>query len=392
MSGNDRYAYIKNGDVVAQLQRITASSDIKITSGPDAFIYDYLSKIGDAPVFVVSRSSRNTIYSNKNIIARVYMANGNFIVKFLRRIFATIDLMIRLLLFRPTKILCGTAGSFLWAAYMVSRLYSIPIVFSCHNRVNTQCYGLLKKYAVRMNNWYIRRCYNVICHGPYLRDQLISIGVPSSKITEFDVGFADSYTGNTPSGSYIIPGVAEVHRIILFVGRIEKQKGVIDLLEACDEALAKLPDVYIVYIGKGAALEELQKAVERLKLKDKVRFLGYVNHERIVDIIKRSTLVVTPTRIEFPEGRCMSAMEGLIVGLPVVAPDFGPFPFLVQHDFNGLLYKPNTVSDLREKIMMLLEDPELYSRLKMGARITGNRLKNPVMTFGEAVCRAFSKK
>jgi len=391
MNKKDRYVYIKNGDVVAQLQRIEASGDAKITSGPDAFIYDFLSKIHEIPVFVASRSSRNAIYKKNNITARIYTSNGNIVLKSFRRLFATIDLFFRILFYRPTKIICGTKGGFLWVSYLLSRINYIPIVYSCHNRVIDQSNGLLKHYAMVIDNWCIRHCDSVICHGPYLREQLITIDVPASKIHEFDVEFTDLSRNSEIIDDYEISRIAEYQKYILYVGRIEKEKGVFDLLDACSEALSIMPDLSIVYIGKGSALEELKKTAERLKLTNKVRFLGYINHEKIVAIIKNSTLLVAPTRKEFPEGRCMSVMEGLILGVPVVAPDFGPFPYLIRHNINGLLYAPNSTPDLRKKIEGLLNNTERYKELKTGARVAGERLMIPEMTFGEAVCRALSE-
>lgn len=149
----------------------------------------------------------------------------------------------------------------------------------------------------------------------------------------------------------------------MFVGRIEEQKGVFDLLDACEEVLTDMPDVFLVYIGKGSVHEELQRRSERMGLKDKVRLLGYVNHDQIVGVMRRCFVVVAPTRKEFPEGRCMSAMEGMVMGLPVVAPDFGPFPYLVQDNVNGLLYKPNSRDDLRDKIILLLTGNDRYIRI-----------------------------
>ena len=121
-----------------------------------------------------------------------------------------------------------------------------------------------------IDNWCICRCSNVICHGPFLRDQLIAIGVPPEKIYQFDVSFSDLCQNITTSEDYRIPGIPENARVILYVGRIEKEKGVSDLLEACAQALLVIPDVYIAYIGRGSTLEELQNAVNHLKLTNKV--------------------------------------------------------------------------------------------------------------------------
>lgn len=393
MSMSHRYVYIKNGDVITQLQRISDSQGAEITSGPDAFIYNFISSIGNNPVFIASRSRRNGVYKNKDIVARLYKASGNTFMKSIWRLLATADLFFRLLFYKPTRILCGTAGSFLWVAYVVSRYYSIPLVFSCHNRLSNQG-GFLKRCVLKIDKWCICRCRNVICHGPYLRDDLIANGVSIGNISEFDVGFSDLLMTDSALENSRFSGheVDNSKKIILFVGRIEEQKGVADLLVACTEIFTTIADACVVYIGKGSALEQLQKSVEKMRLTDKVHFVGYMNHRQIIDIMKHSALVVTPTRAEFPEGRCMSAMEGMVLGLPVVAPNFGPFPYLVQHGYNGMLYEPNSISDLREKIILLLKNDEIYVKVKEGARITGSKLIKPAKTFGEAVDWAFGTK
>ena len=52
----------------------------------------------------------------------------------------------------------------------------------------------------------------------------------------------------------------------------------------------------------------------------------------------------------------MSVMEGLVMGLPVIAPNFGPFPYLVKDRVNGLLYVPDSVEQLGRTIDLLLDD------------------------------------
>ena len=62
-------------------------------------------------------------------------------------------------------------------------------------------------------------------------------------------------------------------------------------------------------------------------------------------------MVVTPTQSQFPEGRCMATMEGLVMGVPVIAPNFGPFPFLVKHGENGLLFEPDSSHDIQDEFV-----------------------------------------
>jgi glycosyltransferase involved in cell wall biosynthesis len=85
----------------------------------------------------------------------------------------------------------------------------------------------------------------------------------------------------------------------------------------------------------------------------------------------------------------MVVMESMVVGVPVIAPDFGPFPFLVKHRGNGLLYTPDSVEALRDALHQALSEPALLDALCRGARQTGLELREPPMTFSEAVNASF---
>jgi glycosyltransferase involved in cell wall biosynthesis len=86
----------------------------------------------------------------------------------------------------------------------------------------------------------------------------------------------------------------------------------------------------------------------------------------------------------------MSAMEGLVMGIPVIAPRFGPFPYLVEDGINGFLYETDSIEDMKKKINNTFEDKDVYKKLRHGAQITSKKLRHPLLTFGEAVKIAFS--
>jgi glycosyltransferase involved in cell wall biosynthesis len=86
----------------------------------------------------------------------------------------------------------------------------------------------------------------------------------------------------------------------------------------------------------------------------------------------------------------MAAMEGQVMGLPVIAPDFGPFTYIVSHGVNGMLFETGSVQSLKRCISNLLADSQLYARLRTGAEDAGRALVVPPLTFGAAVQKAFS--
>lgn len=390
--GSIRYAYLKNGDALEQFVRINAQSATMTTGGPDAFLSDFLRIAQPHPVLLLSWSNRIATHRSKDLTVHVFKNSSGLLKPFgtiIVRVVSALRTWILLSKFRPTRVLCGSIGMPLWVCFMYARVHAIPFVHSLHNRIEFNQGGFLKAYAARINKWILRNSAGLICHGPYLRQQLIEIGVPESRITEFDSGSRDilSDTPHHDDATDLTDGGRR--EVILFIGRVDKDKGVFDLLEAFAEIAKKIPHSQLVYVGAGPALEPLRHATERLGLKHRIVFLGYIAHEKLGPLIRQAKVIVTPTKSHFPEGRCMAAMEGLALGIPVIAPNFGPFPYLVKDGLNGLLFTPDSVPDLHDKLYRLLSDTSLFNDLKQGALTSCNNLLDAHCGFAEAASKAF---
>jgi glycosyltransferase involved in cell wall biosynthesis len=77
------------------------------------------------------------------------------------------------------------------------------------------------------------------------------------------------------------------------------------------------------------------------------------------------------------------------MGIPVVAPNFGPFQYLVKDRTNGLLYQPDSIERLADTIDEALDDRTLYARLQVGAAQTGRELSGAQVNFFDAIKSAF---
>lgn len=383
-----RTVYVKAGDVVKHFERLPSLRDIRVTGGPDIFPYEFLQAAGQDRVLLLSRHRRRARYRQGDLEARVYDGGKGALGKILKRGLVFGRVFFRILAFRPGRVLCGCMGGMLWASFMAARIRSVPLVVASHGRVATS-EPWHKRLGQRIDHWCIRNADAVICHGPYLRQQVTGIGVPPEKLIEFDVGFEDVEMWGKDGCDDLLGCRGDDNEIILFVGRIETEKGVFDLLDACAERLRSDGRVELVYAGDGAQLGRLRESVHRLGLRGRVRLLGQVDYERLGAVIAASTILVTPTRSDFPEGRCMAAMEGLVMGVPVIGPDSGPFPYLIEDGVNGLLFRTDSVEDLRHTIMRVLDDRELYERLRRGTQHAGKNLIRPQRTFGQAVQEAF---
>ena len=382
-----RYAYVKNGDAVDQV-RMYAQEDAVNGSGPNAFIFDFLEAHVDDAILVLCRTNARERIEHANIRAESFPALGRW--RLLRKGWSALRIGVEILRWRPDRILCGCTGELLWVVTAVSRLLQVPIVNSRHNEV-IQRSGV-GHLALALDRLSIRSCAGVVCHGPFLAEQVRDLGVATERIRQFEVDLREfvAKAAEMPAPEILLEFVGRFDIVFAFIGRIQLDKGVIDLLDAFAELVeARKARIGLVYVGDGKDLELLSRRVQERNLAGRILILGRIPHVQLPSILRKVEIVVAPTRPEFPEGRCMVVLESLALGVPVVAPDFGPFPYAVQHLVNGLLFEAGSRDSLRENLALTLETERL-DRLRMGAASTGRELLASQQGFAEAVDSTFA--
>ena len=152
---------------------------------------------------------------------------------------------------------------------------------------------------------------------------------------------------------------------ILYVGRLAPEKGVDKLLEALPKVKSGFSSLRVV--GSGAELERLKCLSERLKLVDRVHFMGELPHEEVGACYSSADVLVVPS---LSEGQGVVALEAMSLGVPVVASNVGGLKEIVRHGANGLLFQPEDPSDLAGCLEMLTDDKALLRRLASSAFAT----------------------
>lgn len=168
---------------------------------------------------------------------------------------------------------------------------------------------------------------------------------------------------------YVIPNYVETDRFkpepnngnksfrIITVGRLELQKNVGTLIQA-----VSLLDVELVIVGDGSQRQELEYA--RRNTTARIRFLGNISNKLLPKMLSDSDLFVLPSLYE---GHPKALLEAMSCGLPVVGTRVSGIQELIRDGENGLLSETDPES-LREKIMLLLGNPDLRMRLGKAAR------------------------
>jgi glycosyltransferase involved in cell wall biosynthesis len=147
---------------------------------------------------------------------------------------------------------------------------------------------------------------------------------------------------------------------LAFAGRLTAQKSLGDALEA----VAQVEDVTLLIAGDGDERGSLERRAEELGLGRRVRFLGPLPRERVVELFRAADASILSSSWEnFPH----TVVEALAAGTPVLATAVGGVAEVVQHDVNGLLVQPGDVDGLVAAIRRFVDDGALRERLRAAA-------------------------
>jgi glycosyltransferase involved in cell wall biosynthesis len=172
-------------------------------------------------------------------------------------------------------------------------------------------------------------------------------------------------TGTDPGFSY---NQSRDPHLVLYSGRFEKNKGVEDLVAAIPYVVERYPDVNFVLVGGplGTSREELQRQWlgDSFPCKNQVTFTGYVSKEELMKWYSKAGILVVPSSYDtFP----LVILDGMQLGLAVVASSIGGALDIIRHGETGLLFTPRDIGSLVSCILMLLKDPALQYQLGVNA-------------------------
>ena len=165
-------------------------------------------------------------------------------------------------------------------------------------------------------------------------------------------------------------------RLLLFVGRLQPLKGPDLAIRALAEAIARAPeqmrDVVLAVVGGPTGAGSGEAQVARLMnlaatagVGDRVVFFPPQPHERLAEFYSAAEAVLVPSR---SESFGLVALESQSCGTPVIAAAVGGLRYSVPDGVGGVLVDGHEPGGYADAVLRLLADPELSSRLSVGAR------------------------
>lgn len=241
-----------------------------------------------------------------------------------------------------------------------TRKSGTTVMYTCHgfhfhnasSRKNWLIYYPIERYLSRYCDFLV-----TICKEDYHRAQkfhaknvryIPGVGVD---IRRFEKACVDR---NAYRASVGVPKNAVM---ILSVGELIERKN----HEVIIRALSMLDrrDVYYVICGKGPLREYLTELSEKLKVRDRVIFLGF--RQDIPELCKTADIGAFPSRIE---GLGLAGIEMMAAGIPLVASNVHGIPDYVEDGVTGFACAPDDAHAFKSALGKLMENPDLRVQMK----------------------------
>jgi len=149
-------------------------------------------------------------------------------------------------------------------------------------------------------------------------------------------------------------------RILLYVGRIEKNRGLDVLVQAFARTVGQRDDWSLVLVGEGSARADLRAAIDRQGIGALVHWLGRTRPEELPGLVSSCTLLAVPALDDSVRGR--NVARAMACGRPVIVSDLPNLRSLVEHEVSGLVVPPGDVGAWTEALQRASMSPDARRR------------------------------
>jgi glycosyltransferase involved in cell wall biosynthesis len=156
---------------------------------------------------------------------------------------------------------------------------------------------------------------------------------------------------------------------IVFLGRLERGKGIFDLVEAMPKVLGKV-EARLLVLGDGPDSDALKQAVQHAGLAGHVRFAGAVKNKDVPAYLRSATVLAAPSRTtrRWAEQVGMSAIQAMACGVPVVSTRSGSIAEFIEDGVTGTLVPEGDASALAAALTAFLTDRSMRGQFAQRAR------------------------
>jgi glycosyltransferase involved in cell wall biosynthesis len=278
-----------------------------------------------------------------------------------------------------------------WLGARTARSLSVPLILvESGNRSRMGPVSRAGLYlGERLWGAYVRRtARTLVALDPIARARALVGGFPEENVVVLPPGIDPrAYRPGLSSASIQRHGISG--RILLYVGRIERGRGLDVLVQAFAKTVGQRDDWSLVIAGEGSARAETRASIDRLGIGSRVQWLGRVREEDLPGLFSVSTLLAVPALDDVVRGK--NIMRAMACGLPVLASDRPSLRALVEPETSGLLVPAGDVAAWTDALRRASMSPDARRRWgRRGREIAESRFawSHVATTFESLILRA----
>ncbi|MCV7005317.1 glycosyltransferase family 4 protein [Mycobacterium gordonae] len=249
-------------------------------------------------------------------------------------------------------------------AVALAEFYDTPIVSTIHateaGRHSGWVSGAISRQVHAVESWLVRESDSLITCSASMREEITELFGPGlSEITVIRNGIDAArwpFAARRPRKS-----PAE----LLYVGRLEYEKGVHDAIAALPKIRRNHPGTTLTIAGDGTQQDWLIEQARKYKVRKATHFVGHLHHDELLAALHRADAAVLPSHYE-PFG--LAALEAAAAGIPLVTSNTGGLGEAVINGVTGMSFAPRDVAGLAAAVCAVLDDPAAAQRRASAAR------------------------
>lgn len=251
---------------------------------------------------------------------------------------------------------------------------SLPIITTVHTPMLTDnqyiqvssIYSLFSKISARFVSYPLElkliKASDIVTTVSYtIAREMKEYGLNPSDISVMYNGVDEKFFYPTQKTS------KENSKYIMYAGRIDREKGLFDLVECGRYVCNEMNNVYFILAGNGRDLSKLKQKTKKIGLQNKFKFLGQVDKNQLVKLYQNASIFVLPS---YHEGLPGVILEAMSCGLPVITTDVRGNRDLISNGKNGIIVSSRAPKKLADEIIKILNDDKMQNTLGLNARKT----------------------
>lgn len=247
-------------------------------------------------------------------------------------------------------------GLAFYYAYMVSllcKLLNLKYIPILHGGG----FPLRIKRTPKFTNFFLKNSYKNIVISGYLKNSLEENNIPNIQLIPNNIElnlYKFNHRKKLKPNLLWVRAFHEIYNAPLAIKLVSKLK-------------SDFPEVKLTMVGpdKDGTMEVCKRLCKELNIEENVTFTGRLSKEEWRNLSQSKDIFINTTNVD---NLPVSVIESLALGLVTISTNVGGIPYLIENNKNGFLVNPDSLDEMYNQLLLVLNNDELADRISLSAR------------------------